>query len=120
MLLEVVPSPGMYAPTSIWLVSRTRATLRSAEFGFFGVVVYTRVQTPASAQRLGGQVSSPWSGGLATLPHELVHGRHAVTIPSLSEVSLDGFQTQQRSAGQAQAEPRGMLAGADSGRRQGL
>jgi hypothetical protein len=28
------------------LVKRTRATLRSAEFGFFGVVVYTRVQTP--------------------------------------------------------------------------
>src|SRR5882757_6616792 len=28
------------------LVSLTRATLRSAEFGFFGVVVYTRVQTP--------------------------------------------------------------------------
>src|SRR5918995_2538558 len=27
-------------------VSRTRATLRSAEFGFLGVVVYTRVQTP--------------------------------------------------------------------------
>src|SRR6476659_4745646 len=27
-------------------VSRTRATLRSAEFGFFGVVVNTRVQTP--------------------------------------------------------------------------
>src|SRR5690242_9114914 len=25
---------------------RTRATLRSAEFGFFCVVVYTRVQTP--------------------------------------------------------------------------
>src|SRR3954470_9662078 len=25
---------------------RTRATLRSAEFGFFGVVVYTRVHTP--------------------------------------------------------------------------
>src|SRR3954447_11795750 len=25
---------------------RTRATLRSDEFGFFGVVVYTRVQTP--------------------------------------------------------------------------
>ena len=32
--------------TSIWLVNRTRATLRSAEFGFFGVVVKTRVQTP--------------------------------------------------------------------------
>src|SRR6059058_1102152 len=28
------------------LLSRTRATLRSAELGFFGVVVYTRVQTP--------------------------------------------------------------------------
>src|SRR5437764_15099135 len=28
------------------LVRRTRATLRSAEFGFFGVIVYTRVQTP--------------------------------------------------------------------------
>jgi hypothetical protein len=32
--------------TSKPLVSRTRATLRSAEFGFLGVVVYTRVQTP--------------------------------------------------------------------------
>src|ERR1700719_862042 len=38
--------PGMYAVTSIPEVSRTRATLRSAEFGFFGVVVKTRVQTP--------------------------------------------------------------------------
>src|SRR5512144_856061 len=28
------------------LVRRTRATLRRAEFGFFGVVVYTRVHTP--------------------------------------------------------------------------
>src|SRR3954469_2403361 len=36
----------MYAVTSIPLVSFTRATLRSAEFGFLGVVVYTRVHTP--------------------------------------------------------------------------
>src|SRR3954468_22146438 len=36
----------MYAVISIPLVSRTRATLRRAEFGFFGVLVYTRVQTP--------------------------------------------------------------------------
>jgi hypothetical protein len=36
----------MYAPTSMPFVSRTRATFRRAEFGFFGVVVYTRVQTP--------------------------------------------------------------------------
>src|SRR3954469_1954845 len=40
------PTPGMYAVTSMPLVSRTRATLRSAEFGFFGAVVYTRVHTP--------------------------------------------------------------------------
>src|SRR5664279_3048693 len=32
--------------TSKPLVRRTLATFRSAEFGFFGVVVYTRVQTP--------------------------------------------------------------------------
>src|SRR5215213_2119579 len=36
----------MYVVTSIPFVRRTRATLRSAEFGFFGVVVYTRVHTP--------------------------------------------------------------------------
>src|SRR6476661_4443227 len=36
----------MYAVTSMPPDSRTRATLRSAEFGFFGVVVYTRVHTP--------------------------------------------------------------------------
>src|SRR5207244_5268407 len=40
------PSPGMYAVTSIDPEMRTRATLRRAEFGFFGVVVYTRVHTP--------------------------------------------------------------------------
>src|SRR6201985_871653 len=40
------PSPGMYAPTSMPFVRRTRATFRSAEFVFFGVVVYTRVHTP--------------------------------------------------------------------------
>ena len=33
-------------PTSSPFVSRTRAIFRSAEFGFFGVVVETRVQTP--------------------------------------------------------------------------
>ncbi len=32
--------------TSTPLDRRTRATLRSAEFGFLGVFVYTRVQTP--------------------------------------------------------------------------
>src|SRR5690606_29058629 len=36
----------MYEETSKPLVRRTRHTLRSAELGFFGVVVYTRVHTP--------------------------------------------------------------------------
>src|ERR671920_336993 len=36
----------MYAVTSTPEDSRTRATFRSAEFGFFGVVAYTRVHTP--------------------------------------------------------------------------
>lgn len=36
----------MYEVTSKPLVKRTRATLRNAEFGFLGVVVYTRVHTP--------------------------------------------------------------------------
>src|SRR6187431_3303052 len=44
----------MYVVTSMPFERRTRATLRSAEFGFFGVVVYTRVQTP----RFCGQASS--------------------------------------------------------------
>src|ERR1700689_2185026 len=36
----------MYAVTPIEPEIPTRATLRSAELGFFGVVVYTRVHTP--------------------------------------------------------------------------
>src|SRR5690606_4172169 len=44
----------MYEMTSKPLVRRTLATLRRAEFGFLGVVVYTRVQTP----RRCGQFSS--------------------------------------------------------------
>src|SRR6516164_1869295 len=45
------PIPGIYVVTSTALVKRTRATLRSAEFGFFGVCVYTRMHTP----RFSGQ-----------------------------------------------------------------
>src|ERR1035438_2940832 len=48
------PTPGIYVVTSMPLVSRTRATFRSAELGFFGVEVYTRVQTP----RFCGQLCS--------------------------------------------------------------
>src|SRR5690242_12041320 len=50
----------MYAVTSIWLVNRTRATLRRAEFGLRGVVVYTRVHTP---RRCG----LPFSAGVLVL-----------------------------------------------------
>src|SRR3954462_8467272 len=57
---RLCPSPGMYDVTSMPLVSRTRATLRSAEFGFLGVVVYTRVQT---ARRRG----APFSAGVLPL-----------------------------------------------------
>jgi hypothetical protein len=42
------------------LVKRTRATFRKAELGFFGVWVYTRVQTP----RFCGH---PCNAGLAVL-----------------------------------------------------
>src|SRR5690242_11425472 len=49
--------PGMYAVTSTPVVSRTRATLRNAELGFFGVCVKTRVQTP---RRCG----EPFSAGV--------------------------------------------------------
>src|SRR5437762_3543725 len=45
------PTPGMYVVTSTAFVNRTRATLRNAEFGFFGVCVYTRMHTP----RFSGQ-----------------------------------------------------------------
>src|SRR5260221_11997079 len=48
------PMPGMYVVTSTEFVKRTRATLRSAEFGFFGVCVYTRMHTP----RFSGQPAS--------------------------------------------------------------
>src|SRR5436190_9790983 len=47
----------MYAPTSMPFVSRTRAIFRSAEFGFLGVMVETRVQTP----RFCG---APWRAGV--------------------------------------------------------
>src|SRR6185436_15529301 len=40
------PSPGMYTVTSLPLLSRRRAILRSAELGFFGVMVRPARQTP--------------------------------------------------------------------------
>src|SRR5262249_52756156 len=43
---RLCPSPGMYAVTSTPLESRTRATLRRAEFGFLGVIIFTCKHTP--------------------------------------------------------------------------
>jgi hypothetical protein len=40
------PIPGIYAVTVSPLVNLTLAILRTAEFGFFGVVVVTLVHTP--------------------------------------------------------------------------
>src|SRR3954468_2341586 len=42
------------------LVSRTRAILRSAELGFFGVIVATRVQTPLRCGAATGFLF-PWA-----------------------------------------------------------
>src|SRR6185503_6816782 len=67
---RLCPTPGMYAVTSSPLVRRTRATLRSAEFGFFGVTVYTRVQTPrfcGAPRRCGVLVfCRAWTRGFRT------------------------------------------------------
>src|SRR5229473_2453438 len=56
--------PGMYVVTSIEFVKRTRATLRSAEFGFFGVCVYTRMHTP----RFSGQPANAGDFVLVRIP----------------------------------------------------
>src|ERR1700730_19460026 len=57
----------MYEITSKPLVSRTLATLRSAELGFFGVVVYTFVHTP---RRCG----DPLSAGLLLFTRAISRG----------------------------------------------
>jgi hypothetical protein len=51
---RLCPIPGIYAVTSIPLESRTRAIFRIAEFGFFGVLVVTLMQTP----RLNGELKN--------------------------------------------------------------
>src|SRR5215469_2610482 len=58
------PIPGIYVVTSTAFVRRTRATLRRAEFGFFGVWVYTRMHTP----RFSGQPISAGDLVFETIP----------------------------------------------------
>src|SRR5215213_8536313 len=98
---RLCPSPGMYAVTSMPLTSRTRATLRSAEFGFLGVVVYTRVHTPrfCGLFRIAGDlllVMSVWRPlrtswlivgirVLKTLGDEKLHQRRSGASPVANE-----------------------------------
>jgi hypothetical protein len=46
VLLQIVPFAGNVGDDFLPFVNRTFATLRSAEFGFFGVRVITCTQTP--------------------------------------------------------------------------
>ena len=82
--------------TSIWLVSRTRAILRSAEFGFLGVIVRTWRQTPRFCGapgigswrcfrlfqflRMAGALTLR-DLALAAVAHELADGRHGDAVP---------------------------------------
>src|ERR671932_677219 len=100
----------MYAPTSIPFVSRTRATLRSAEFGFFGVIVETRVQTP----RFCG---APWRAGVFVFA---LFGERPLRISwftvgmarlgGLLLRSYRGRQTKGRRSARLQPNRRGMVA----------
>ena len=63
------------------LVRRTRATLRSAEFGFSGVVVYTRVQTPRRCgQRLQCRALRLLGCDFAALADQLRNRRHSRSL----------------------------------------
>ncbi len=63
------------------LVSRTRATLRSAEFGFFGVWVYTRVQTPRfCGQDCRAGLAVLYFGACPSLAHQLIECRHSFQL----------------------------------------
>jgi hypothetical protein len=66
----------MYAVTSIPVVNLTLATFLSAEFGFFGVEVYTRVHTPrfCGAPFSTGVVVFCWTRFLPFLTNWLMVG----------------------------------------------
>jgi hypothetical protein len=89
----------MYTVTSLPLLSRTRAIFRSAEFGFFGVIVFTCKQTPrfcAHLSKTGALLNlrgirrslrTNWLiVGIGTL-EILGDGQSAAANPSLCQVS---------------------------------
>src|SRR5215469_11823473 len=82
--------PGMYVVTSTAFVRRTRATLRSAEFGFFGVWVYTRMHTP----RFSGQPISAGDLVLETIPSLPIRTscENVGTVSSLRNLSSARFK----------------------------
>src|SRR3981189_352168 len=88
------PTPGMYLVTSIAFVKRTRATLRSAEFGFFGVCVYTRMHTP----RFSGQPASAGDFVLAIIPLRpiLTNCENVGTVVPQSRVNFHPRSIRQR------------------------
>src|SRR5947208_10587600 len=87
--------PGMYVVTSMEFVKRTRATLRNAEFGFFGVCVYTRMHTP----RFSGQPANAGDFVLVRIPSRPIRTscENVGTVPS-----LNGFSKTQRTRDCAQ------------------
>ena len=78
VLLQVVALAGNVGRHLMPLVSRTRAILRSAEFGFFGVIVRTCVQTP----RFCGAPAHALRAVLQRVVGELQRGRLALAASS--------------------------------------
>ena len=78
--------PGMYAVTSTPVVSRTRATLRSAEFGFFGVCVkHARADAAALGRALERRRLGLLGLGLPSLADELGDRGHACSFARFSD-----------------------------------
>ncbi len=83
--------------TSKPLVRRTFATLRSAEFGFFGVVVYTRVHTPRVRTRVKSKVpalgNSPQKRGVCTRVYTTTPKKPNSALRKVAKVRLtNGFE----------------------------
>jgi hypothetical protein len=74
------------------LVSRTRHTFRSAELGFFGVEVYTRVQTP----RFWGQLCN---AGLAVFQRGGFRPLRTSWLKVGTNLPLSLFQTRMGASG---------------------
>jgi len=81
VLLKVVAF-ATYIGNNLKTIGKTHlGDLRSAEFGFFGVVVYTRVHTPRfCGPGLHGRYVGLLDRSGARLRTSLVNRRHSVTL----------------------------------------